>query len=134
MKEWLQLTAVETEIFYNYEDVKKAAQLLLEADLEGENYNYDLIEISRQTMTDHAYYLLKEIKKSYEENDNENYERLRDEFLSLILDLDALLNTDENFMLGTWTEMARAIADEVAHLFLVYYYLNQVVFVNIIKI
>ena len=102
-----------TEIFYNYEDVKKAAQLLLEADLEGENYNYDLIEISRQTMTDHAYYLLKEIKKSYEENDNDNYERLRDEFLSLILDLDALLNTDENFMLGTWTEMARAIADEV---------------------
>lgn len=102
-----------TDIFYNYEDVKKAAQLLLEADLEGENYNYDLIEITRQAMTDHAYYLLKDIKKSYEENDNENYERLRDEFLSLILDLDALLNTNENFMLGSWTEMARAIADEI---------------------
>ena len=101
-----------TDIFYNYEDVKKAARLLLEADLEGDNYNYDLIDISRQTMTDCAYYLLKDIKKSYEEGDNENYERLRDKFLSLVLDLDALLNTNENFMLGTWTEMARAIADE----------------------
>lgn len=104
-----------TDIFYNAEDVRKAAGLLLEAELSSENYMYDLVDISRQALTDYAYYLLKDIKKYYEENDNENYEKSRDEFLSLILDLDDLLNTNENFVLGAWTEMAQSICRDVSN-------------------
>ena len=59
-----------TEIFYNPDDVKEAARLLLKADLSGENYNFDLIEISRQALMDYAYFLLKDIKKSYDDGDN----------------------------------------------------------------
>ncbi len=102
-----------TEIFYNHEDVKEAARLLLKADLSGENYNFDLIEISRQALMDYAYFLLKDIKIYHEESDFRNFKKSRDEFLSLIEDIDILLNTNENFMLGSWTQMARAIADEV---------------------
>ena len=102
-----------TDIFYNPDDVREAARLLLKADLSGENYNFDLIEISRQALMDDAYYLLKDIKKSYDDGDVKTFKKKRDEFLSLIKDVDALLNTNENFMLGTWTQMARAIADEV---------------------
>ena len=102
-----------TEIFYNHEDVKEAACLLLKADLSGENYNFDLIEISRQALMDYAYFLLKDIKIYHEESDFRNFKKSRDEFLSLIEDIDILLNTNENFMLGSWTQMARAIADEV---------------------
>ena len=102
-----------TDIFYNPDDVKEAARLLLEADLSGENYNFDLIEISRQALMDDAYYMLKDIKKSYDDGDVKAFKKRRNEFLSLIKDVDALLNTNENFMLGTWTQMARAIADEV---------------------
>ena len=102
-----------TEIFYNPDDVREAARLLLEADLSGENYYFDLIEISRQALMDDACYLLKDIKKSYDDGDVKTFKKKRDEFLSLIKDIDALLNTNKNFMLGTWTQMARAIADEV---------------------
>ena len=102
-----------TEIFYNPDDVREAARLLLEADLSGENYYFDLIEISRQTLMDYASFLLKDIKKSYDDGDVKTFKKKRDEFLSLIKDIDVLLNTNKNFMLGTWTQMVRAIADEV---------------------
>ena len=102
-----------TDIFYNPDDVREAARLLLKADLSGENYYFDLIEISRQALMDYAYYLLKDIKKSYDEGDVKDFKKQRDAFLSLILDIDALLNTNKNFMLGNWTQMARNIADEL---------------------
>ena len=102
-----------TDIFYNPDDVREAARLLLKADLSGENYYFDLIEISRQALMDYAYYLLKDIKKSYDEGDVKDFKKQRDAFLSLILDIDALLNTNKNFMLGNWTQMARDIADEL---------------------
>ena len=101
-----------TDIFYNHNDVREAARLLLKADLSGENYNFDLIEISRQALMDYAYFLLKDIKKSYE-NSAVDFDSKCKMFLSLINDIDKLLNTNENFMLGQWTQMARAIADEV---------------------
>ena len=102
-----------TEIFYNPDDVREAAHLLLEADLSGENYNFDLIEISRQALMDYAYFLLKDIKKSYENSAVDFDSKKCKMFLSLIKDIDKLLNTNENFMLGQWTQMARAVADEV---------------------
>ena len=124
-----------TEIFYDAKDVAEAARKLLEADLEGENYYYDLVDVWRQAMTDKAYYLLKEISSLYQMpelvegmtsnnlistdsitggiSDSLTFIKKRDEFLKLINDLDRLLNTNKHFMLGTWTEMARAIADEV---------------------
>ena len=101
-----------TDIFYNPDDVREAARLLLKTDLSGENYYFDLIEISRQALMDYAYYLLKDIKKSYDEGNVKGFKKQRDAFLSLILDMDALLNTNKNFMLGNWTQMARDIADE----------------------
>ena len=102
-----------TEIFYDHNDVREAARLLLKADLSGENYKFDLIEISRQALMDYAYFLLKDIKRNHEEGDLRNFKKSSDEFLSLIKDIDILLNTDKNFMLGNWTQMARDIADEV---------------------
>ena len=101
-----------TEIFYDSKDVAEAAKKLLEADLEGENYYYDLVDVWRQAMTDKAYYLLKEINDAHQNSDSLTFIKKRDEFLKIINDIDRLLNTNTHFMLGTWTEMARAIADE----------------------
>lgn len=101
-----------TEIFYYARDVAEAANKLLEADLEGENYHYDLVDIWRQALTDYSYQLLKEINDAHQNNDSLTFIKKRDEFLKLINDIDRLLNTNKHFMLGTWTEMARAIADE----------------------
>ncbi len=102
-----------TEIFYDPQCVKQAAHLLLDAGLEGANYTYDLVDVARQALTDYGKELLAAIDAVRGDRDSVVYKRRRDAYLQLILDLDALLNTNEHFMLGRWTQMARGIADEV---------------------
>ncbi len=101
-----------TEIFYDAQEVVRAAHLLLNSGLAGENYSYDLTDISRQALTDYGYYLLKAVNAARSSKDNAVFTQRKDKFLQLILDLDELLNTNENFMVGRWTQLARGIADE----------------------
>ncbi len=103
-----------TDIFYRPQDVATAAAKLLaaSADLSGANYSYDLTDVTRQALTDYGYYLLKGIYAARTAGDQAAYARRRDAFLQLTLDLDELLSTNKNFLLGRWTQMARAIADE----------------------
>ncbi len=105
-----------TELFYEPQEVLEAAFQLLEArqELNGENYSYDLTDVSRQALTDYAYQLLKAINSAHSSSSKEAYANGRDAFLQLLLDLDELLGTNRNFMLGRWTNMARGIADEAS--------------------
>ncbi len=104
-----------TSIFYDLQQVREAAFQLFSAksQLSGANYDYDLTDFTRQALTDYANELLKAINSSRSAGQTENYKRQRDAFLQLMLDLDELLSTNKNFMLGRWTNMARNIADEV---------------------
>lgn len=114
----LQVDAVSswggTGIFYNSQDVADAAYRLLSAkkSLSGQNYSYDLTDFTRQALTDYGYYLLQAIKQADDTGDKTLYAQRRDAYLQLILDIDRLLNTNSNFMVGRWTQMARGIADE----------------------
>ena len=103
-----------TEIFYDLQDVREAAFQLLSAQsqLGGANYDYDLTDFTRQAITDYASELLKALNASRTAGKTQNYQRQRDAYLQLMLDLDELLSTNKNFMLGNWTTMARSIADE----------------------
>ena len=103
-----------TDIFYNAQDMVDAAYKLLQAKaaISGENFSYDLTDFSRQALTDYANFLLKSINDAATRGDQTAYATRRDAFLQLLLDMDQLLNTNKNFMLGRWTTMARAIADE----------------------
>lgn len=103
-----------TGIFYDSQDVIDAAHLLLKNPQPGENYSYDLTDLSRQALTDYAYYLLKSIQTAHSSGNQEAFALRRDAYLQLLLDMDILLNTNRNFMLGRWTNMARDIADEVS--------------------
>ena len=106
-----QIKSVSTwggsDIFYDTRDVVEAARHLLNAGISGDNYDYDLIEFTRQALTDYGKHLLEGL------GDEKHYAERRDAFLQLILDIDELLNTNPNFMLGRWTQMARGIAGEV---------------------
>ena len=103
-----------TEIFYDPQQVAEAAFLLAEArsQLSGPNYKYDLADVTRQALTDYAYFLLQSINAAYTSGDKEAYTQRRDAYLQLMLDLDELLCSTPGSMLGHWTQMARAIADE----------------------
>ena len=78
------------------------------------NYNYDFIDVVRQSMVDYAAQLLPLIKAAHDKGDNTEYTRLYQLYLQLMLDLDTMLSYDENFKLERWTSLARNIADEVA--------------------
>jgi alpha-N-acetylglucosaminidase len=93
-----------TKLFYDAEVTVKAAKLLLNADLSGENYLYDLTDVTRQALTDYANTVL---------SDSITMREKPEYFLQIIYDIDRLLGTNRNFMLGKWTNMARKIADEV---------------------
>lgn len=103
-----------TDIFYDKQDVISAAHHLLQekGSLSGENYGYDLTDFTRQALTDYGYSLLKSINAAATQKDDAAYASRRDAYLQLMLDVDQLLNTNKNFMLGRWTNMARGIADE----------------------
>ena len=105
-----------TSIFYDLQDVREAAFQLYSAnsELKGVNYDYDLTDFTRQALTDYANELLKAINTAHSQGKTADYQRLRDAYLQLMLDLDELLSTNRNFMLGRWTTMARGIADEAS--------------------
>ncbi len=103
-------------IYYDREDIIRAAARLLAMSgaTQSPNYGYDLCDAVRQAITDRANSLLKQINNAYSNGEQESYERLRDMFLQLILDQDRLLSTNETFMLGRWTTMARNVCDEAS--------------------
>ncbi len=77
------------------------------------NFEYDLVDFTRQTLADHAKLMLDSISSASGTARKEIAER----FLALILDQDALLGTRSEFRLGRWIEQARALgetADEKA--------------------
>ncbi len=106
-------------IYWDVQDVLLAAdQLISIADdittADGTaNYNYDVIDVIRQSMVDYAAKLLPLISAARNTGNTAEYTRLYNLYLQLMLDLDTMLSYDENFKLERWTSLARNIADEV---------------------
>lgn len=105
-----------TGIFYDTQEMYRAAHLLLGAknQLSGDNYSYDLVDVTRQALTDYAQSLLKTVKAANDKGDKALLRERSNQYLQLILDLDRLLGTNKDFRLGRWTQLARGIADEAA--------------------
>ncbi len=105
-------------IYWDTQDVLMAADLLVSAEeiIESaagkDNYNYDIIDVIRQSMVDYAAQLLPLINAA--RGNTAEYTRLYQLYLQLMLDLDEMLSYDENFKLERWTSLARNIADEVS--------------------
>lgn len=105
-----------TRLFYHPQDLVKAVGLLLESKIPAQqpNYAYDVCDMTRQILSDYSKQLLSEIKEAHEKGNTVLFNQLKNRFLELILDVDTLLGTNENFRLGHWTERARDMAGEVA--------------------
>jgi len=109
-------------IYWNPEDVRKAAALMLEAARKPKkfsplalvNLKYDLVDLVRQTLDDKANALIKEIKIAYDAGKTQTFSELSDTFLELILLQDTLLGTIPDFMLGRWLNAARNMGTAVA--------------------
>lgn len=99
---------------YSFAELWQAADCILKGDISlrnTSNYRYDLVDVMRQCLADLSIMIQKRVAQAYIDNDKSAFEFESERFLSLILDLDALLSTDKHFMLGTWINEARACGD-----------------------
>ncbi len=101
-----------SELHYDPADLYKALDLMLsvaENYRGNNNFEYDLVDIARQCVTDYGNTLLPKIAEAYrsqEAGSKENFAALADEFLGLILLQDSLLASRPDFMVGPWLERA----------------------------
>ena len=97
--------------YYDPNATRQAARLMLAAanSLRGHNnYEYDLVDITRQALADQARILYQHTIADYKAFNIEGFKRNADRFLQMLLLQDELLGTRPEFRLGHWTEAARS--------------------------
>ncbi|MCU4166060.1 alpha-N-acetylglucosaminidase [Carboxylicivirga caseinilyticus] len=100
-----------TKLNYEPEDLLPAWDLFVQSISDCGNYDgfqYDLIDVSRQVLANYALPLQQQISIAYKTNDKESFKRYSTEFLELLDDMDRLLATRRDFLLGPWISDARA--------------------------
>ena len=70
-------------------------------------FGYDLVNVNRQVLANHAAALHREMARACEAKDAQGLDQASRRFLELIHDLDQLLATRREFLLGGWLEDAK---------------------------
>ncbi len=95
---------------YDNARLAEAWRLLLEAADElkdGDPYRFDLVNVARQVLSNHATELHRKIIAAHRAKDGKALKEASDRFLQLIRDLDELLATRQEFLLGPYLEDAK---------------------------
>ncbi|WP_426702891.1 alpha-N-acetylglucosaminidase [Rhodanobacter sp. Col0626] len=71
-------------------------------------YRYDLTDLTRQALSVRGRVLLPRIKAAFEAKDKAEFDSLSARWLQLMKQLDAVLGTNEQFMLGPWLAHAKS--------------------------
>ena len=104
----------DPKLGYDNSELVKAWRLLQgQSDLLGENsaYGFDLINVARQCLTNHAQVLYREVKDTYTAKDKNQFESRANAFVELLHDMDDLVSTRKEFLLGAWLENAKRWGD-----------------------
>lgn len=70
-------------------------------------YQYDVVDLGRQCLSDLTLALQHDLKKAYDSGDPERFSAACAKFLDLAADMDTLVGTRHEFLLGTWIESAK---------------------------
>jgi predicted acyltransferase len=100
-----------TKLNYAPEDLLPAWDLFVKAIPECEKsdgFVYDLVDLTRQVLANYALPVQQEFAEAYQTNDKAAFDRYTAEYLDLIDDLDRLLATRKDFLLGPWLAGARS--------------------------
>ena len=91
--------------------IRSWQQLVSSAEKFGESdgFQYDLVDVTRQVLADYASILQQKVAAMYKSGNVEGYKAATEEFLELIDDMDKLLGTRAEFLLGRWLSDARSI-------------------------
>ena len=103
-----------SELYYDADMTRKAAELMLKVadQFRGENnFEYDLVDVLRQSFADRGNVVLRRLSEAYDRHRIEEFKRLKEEFLQLILAQDRLLSLRKEFSLTTWIHAARNLGN-----------------------
>lgn len=101
-----------TKPHYDPDDLVGAWRLLMKAVPELQNrdgFRYDIVDITRQVLANYASVVQQKAAEAYSRGDIEAFDEASSEFLGLVSDMDTLLATRPEFLLGRWLESARAM-------------------------
>lgn len=71
---------------------------------------YDLVDLTRQVLSKLANKVFLDAMVAFQKRDVKSFSLYTQNFLQLIKDIDVLLASDDNFLLGTWLESAKKLA------------------------
>ncbi|MBS1563385.1 MAG: alpha-N-acetylglucosaminidase, partial [Bacteroidetes bacterium] len=74
----------------------------------SEGFQYDLVDLTRQVLVNYADTLQRGIAQAYATGDAAAFKTKSDAFIKLIEDVDRLLGTRKDFLLGVWLNSAKA--------------------------
>jgi alpha-N-acetylglucosaminidase len=101
---------VLTKLDYDPAKLVEAWDLFIKAALVFKNsdgYRYDLVDISRQVLANYASPLQQKLAEAWRLKEVNAYKEYRRQFLELLDDMDRLLATRHDFLLGKWIKEAR---------------------------
>ena len=77
-------------------------------------YRYDLVDVARQTLSNHSRLLLPEIAEVYKAGDLQRFRPLAQQWLKRISQLEEIAGTSPALLLGSWLNSAKAAAKSPA--------------------
>lgn len=102
-----------SKIHYNPKDLLEAWHLFIQESeglKESINFQYDLVDITRQVFANYAQVVYADMMHHYNNRDSEAFELASKKFTDLLKNQDRLLNSKKDFMLGPWLEAAKSRA------------------------
>ncbi|MDN3583098.1 alpha-N-acetylglucosaminidase [Mucilaginibacter flavus] len=113
---------VLTKLDYDPAKLVKAWGLLINAAdslKQSDGFNYDIVDVTRQVLANYASPLQQKMADAYQRKDLQQFKLYSSRFLELMDDMDALLSTRKDFLLGKWINEARAngITDKEKNLY-----------------
>ena len=103
-------SSYHSSVKFTYENEKllEVIRKLLEADGQGSAYEFDLVNFTRQYLSNRFEAVFAEYKKAYEAGDREEMAARQADLLATFDTLENLLSTNSYFLVGKWIADARA--------------------------
>lgn len=98
-----------SKLYYDTKELEKALGLMVivaEKYRGCNNFEYDIVDLARQTIANRSNEMLPKLAEAFDKGKEEEFKKLSDEFLELILLQDELLASRSEFMVGPWIESA----------------------------
>ncbi|MDE3144959.1 MAG: alpha-N-acetylglucosaminidase [Bacteroidota bacterium] len=99
-----------TKLNYDAKDLLPAWDALIKATdacKDSDGFQFDIVDVTRQILANYALQLQQQFVTAYKNKDVTAFKKYSSQFIQLIGDMDDLLATRKDFLLGRWIESAR---------------------------